>query len=190
MDRNFIWRWMDRDAMADVDYWLTDSVEALLTANSQAQSDFFAGSRHRNCLKPPLLPSYQDGRPLLTALQPDENPECVPPLRMERTGRCVPHGPRASVRGSGGLREGLSWFTCRRRFTLTRKRNRHRPGRPVPWSVGGRIFSRHAMMMTTVLRIRLCLVSEGKAASPPGLPARFAPCCRRTDVFPCMHNKP
>ena len=31
MDRNFIWRWMDRDAMADVDYWLTDSVEALLT---------------------------------------------------------------------------------------------------------------------------------------------------------------
>ena len=31
MDRNFIWHWMDRDAMADVDYWLTDSVEALLT---------------------------------------------------------------------------------------------------------------------------------------------------------------
>jgi hypothetical protein len=30
MDRDFIWHWMDREAMAEVDYWLTDSVEALL----------------------------------------------------------------------------------------------------------------------------------------------------------------
>jgi hypothetical protein len=30
MGRDFIWHWMDRDAMADDD-WLTDSVEALLT---------------------------------------------------------------------------------------------------------------------------------------------------------------
>ena len=30
MDRDFIWHWMGRDAMADDD-WLTDSVEALLT---------------------------------------------------------------------------------------------------------------------------------------------------------------
>ena len=30
MNRDFIWHWMDRDAMVDDD-WLTDSVEALLT---------------------------------------------------------------------------------------------------------------------------------------------------------------
>jgi hypothetical protein len=49
MDRNFIWRWMDRDAMADVDYWLTDSVEALLTRKQPGRDViFFAGSRHRS----------------------------------------------------------------------------------------------------------------------------------------------
>ena len=41
MDRNFIWRWMDRDAMADVDYWLTDSVEALLTRKQPKRNVIF-----------------------------------------------------------------------------------------------------------------------------------------------------
>ena len=41
MDRNFIWRWMDRDAMADVDYWLTDSVEALLTRKQPGRNVIF-----------------------------------------------------------------------------------------------------------------------------------------------------
>jgi hypothetical protein len=41
MDRDFIWRWMDRDAMADVDYWLTDSVEALLTRKQPGRDAIF-----------------------------------------------------------------------------------------------------------------------------------------------------
>ncbi|MGA2178155.1 MAG: hypothetical protein ABSH15_01040 [Verrucomicrobiota bacterium] len=41
MDRDFIWRWMDRDAMADVDYWLTDSVEALLTRKQPRRNVIF-----------------------------------------------------------------------------------------------------------------------------------------------------
>jgi hypothetical protein len=41
MDRDFIWRWMDRDAMADVDYWLTDSVEALLTRKKPVRDVIF-----------------------------------------------------------------------------------------------------------------------------------------------------
>lgn len=41
MDRNFIWHWMDRDAMADVDYWLTDSVEALLTRKQPGRNVTF-----------------------------------------------------------------------------------------------------------------------------------------------------
>jgi hypothetical protein len=41
MDRNFIWHWMDRDAMADVDYWLTDSVEALLTRQQPGRNVIF-----------------------------------------------------------------------------------------------------------------------------------------------------
>jgi hypothetical protein len=34
-DRDFIWRWMEKDAMTDGD-WLTDSVEALLTRKQPA----------------------------------------------------------------------------------------------------------------------------------------------------------
>jgi hypothetical protein len=34
-DRDFIWRWMENDAMTDAD-WLTDSVEALLTRKQPA----------------------------------------------------------------------------------------------------------------------------------------------------------
>jgi len=41
MDRNFIWHWMDRNAMADVDYWLTDSVEALLTRKQPGRNVTF-----------------------------------------------------------------------------------------------------------------------------------------------------
>ena len=41
MDRDFIWHWMGRDAMADVDYWLTDSVEALLTRKQPVRDMIF-----------------------------------------------------------------------------------------------------------------------------------------------------
>ncbi len=41
MDRDFIWHWMNRDAMADVDYWLTDSVEALLTRKQPRRNVIF-----------------------------------------------------------------------------------------------------------------------------------------------------
>jgi hypothetical protein len=40
MDRNFIWHWMDRDAMVD-DNWLTDSVEALLTRKQPRRNVIF-----------------------------------------------------------------------------------------------------------------------------------------------------
>jgi hypothetical protein len=40
MDRDFIWHWMGRDAMADVD-WLTDSVEALLTRKQPGRDVIF-----------------------------------------------------------------------------------------------------------------------------------------------------
>ena len=40
MDRDFIWRWMENDAMADGD-WLTDSVEALLTRKQPAYGAAF-----------------------------------------------------------------------------------------------------------------------------------------------------
>jgi hypothetical protein len=41
MDRNFIWHWMDRNAMADADYWLTDSVEALLARKQPVRNVTF-----------------------------------------------------------------------------------------------------------------------------------------------------
>jgi hypothetical protein len=40
MDRNFIWHWMDREAMVD-DGWLTDRVEALLTRKQPERDVIF-----------------------------------------------------------------------------------------------------------------------------------------------------
>ena len=40
MNRDFIWHWMDRGAMADVD-WLADSVEALLTRKQPERDVIF-----------------------------------------------------------------------------------------------------------------------------------------------------
>jgi len=41
MGGDFMWHWMDREAMADVDYWLTDSVEALLTRKQPGRDVVF-----------------------------------------------------------------------------------------------------------------------------------------------------
>jgi len=49
MNRDFIWHWMDRNAMADIDYWLADSVVALLTRKQSGHDViFFAGGQYRN----------------------------------------------------------------------------------------------------------------------------------------------
>jgi hypothetical protein len=66
MDRNFIWHWMDRDAMVDDD-WLTDSVEALWTRKQTGRDVIFLQEAAIEVPETPLLspgPNSAIGRPL------------------------------------------------------------------------------------------------------------------------------